>query len=83
MASLVVQVVSDIHLEFYKDEWGVLKHIDIHPDASVIVLAGDIAAIHDRRAWRRLENLIDALVPHFEHTLLLAGNHGMLLSAIW
>ena len=50
-----IQPVSDVHLEFFSHEDAFLGQIGVHPDADVIVLAGDIDK--GEYSWRQAVDL--------------------------
>ena len=68
---LRIQIVSDIHIEFYKRSSG--KNLDflIEPQAPVLALLGDIGyACTDQ-----LKDFLHSQADRFETVLFLAGNH--------
>lgn len=61
-----IQVASDLHLELLPDEYGTERLLDPHPQADVLVLAGDI-----HNGTKAVELFKDWPVP----VLYVAGNH--------
>lgn len=69
-----VRYVSDLHLEFHREDVGALMMIFVPPLAtdheSVLVLAGDIS-----KDFGRLIDFLQLLAPRFKHVVFVAGNH--------
>lgn len=58
MNKIIIQVISDIHLEFYK------SYPKIKPLSKYLFLAGDIGTINDQH---------DMKVKNFYHIVLIIG----------
>jgi Icc-related predicted phosphoesterase len=65
-----IQPVSDVHLEFFSREEAHLGQIGIHPDADVIVLAGDIDK--GEYSWRQA---VDLSQRAGKAVVWIPGNH--------
>ena len=67
-----IQYASDLHLEFAEN----VKFIDrgkITPVGDVLVLAGDVSYLGDRKMVKR--RFFDWCSEHFKETLIVPGNH--------
>ena len=47
-----IQYASDLHLEF-ADNMSFIEHGGIEPVGDVLVLAGDVSFLADRKMWKR------------------------------
>ncbi len=67
-----LQVMSDLHLEFHRDNG--ISFIDSmdSTDVDVLVLAGDIAPLRDHY-W--LNNAFDGFCDKYKHVVYVPGNH--------
>lgn len=61
-----LQIASDLHLEFLPSDWPATGLVEPHPDADLLVLAGDI-----HNGIRAIELFKDCPVP----VLYVPGNH--------
>lgn len=66
-----VDIISDIHLEFFKDLGSDFVHTWI-PDGEVLILAGDVGGFH---WWQNESHLINVFCEKYNHVLYVAGNH--------
>jgi predicted phosphodiesterase len=70
-----LQVVSDLHLEFYADHGrGLLETIRWDEDASAVILAGDIGVPTGRRR-KTLDHAFGFLSSRFPTVFFVPGNH--------
>lgn len=68
-----IQLVSDLHLEFYNHKYiDDLEKMIPKDDSDVLVLAGDI--IKFRPTWE-MEDIFDYCSENFDHTIFIPGNH--------
>ncbi|MBQ9661054.1 MAG: metallophosphoesterase [Bacteroidales bacterium] len=67
-----IQYASDLHLEFEQNgryiEQGGIKSV-----ADVLVLAGDVSYLGDRKMWKR--PFWDWCAENFQETFVVLGNH--------
>ena len=70
-APLRIQVVSDLHIEFYRHILKVPAHSIIQPQAPILALLGDIGLA----CTDLLRDFLYRQADRFEHVLFLAGNH--------
>jgi len=70
-----LQVVSDLHLEFYQDHGKALleRGLSWDADATAVVLAGDIGGMGRSRA--SLELALDFFTERFDQVFFVPGNH--------
>ena len=67
-----IQYASDLHLEFAENK-GFIENGGIEPVGDVLVLAGDISYLGDRKMWKR--PFWDWCAEHFQETFVVPGNH--------
>ena len=67
-----IQYASDLHLEF-ADNMSFIEHGGIEPVGDVLVLAGDVSYLGDRKMWKR--PFWDWCAEHFRETFVVPGNH--------
>ncbi len=67
-----MDIISDIHLEFFEDSGDDFVHTWT-PDGEVLILAGDVGGF--RHWWQRKSYLIDVLCAKYSQVLFVAGNH--------
>lgn len=65
-----IQLFSDLHMEFYRRENGLDGQVAVHPQADVVVLAGDIDT--GENAFRQAYTLAQT---HGKQVLFVPGNH--------
>jgi predicted phosphodiesterase len=67
-----IQIVSDTHVEFWdqKEKFNFIK-----PAAPILALLGDIGCCGDDADFARYKMFINELLPHYEHILIITGNH--------
>lgn len=64
------QVLSDLHLEFYKEDIPLIK-----PSAKYLFLAGDIGNLSTTFSTKNLKNFFDYVSKNWEKTFYITGNH--------
>ncbi|MBR0244954.1 MAG: metallophosphoesterase [Bacteroidales bacterium] len=67
-----IQYASDLHLEFAENK-SFIEHGGIEPVGDVLVLAGDVSYLADRKMWKR--PFWDWCAEHFRETFVVPGNH--------
>ena len=67
-----IQYASDLHLEFAENK-SFIEHGGIEPVGDVLVLAGDVSYLGDRKMWKR--PFWDWCAEHFQETFVVPGNH--------
>ena len=67
-----IQYASDLHLEFAENK-SFIEHGGIEPVGDVLVLAGDVSYLGDRKTWKR--PFWDWCAEHFRETFVVPGNH--------
>ena len=67
-----IQYASDLHLEFEQNQ-RFIELGGIVPMGDVLVLAGDVSYLGDRKAWKR--TFWDWCAEHFRETFVVPGNH--------
>ena len=67
-----LQYASDLHLEFAENK-SFIEDGGIEPVGDVLVLAGDVSYLGDRKMWKR--PFWDWCAEHFRETLVVPGNH--------
>lgn len=67
-----IQYASDLHLEFAENK-SFIEHGGIEPMGDVLVLAGDVSYLGDRKMWKR--PFWDWCADHFRETFVVPGNH--------
>ena len=67
-----IQYASDLHLEFAENK-SFIEHGGIVPVGDVLVLAGDVSYLGDRKMWKR--PFWDWCAEHFRETFVVPGNH--------
>jgi len=75
-----IQLLSDLHLEFWMRRTPRIPPIiNLHPQADVVVLAGDIVAGDDQSFLRAYSWIKEAMVrvglSYRPHILIVSGNH--------
>ena len=69
-----LQLVSDIHTEFYDMPLSVLKRIDFAPDLDFLALPGDIV-VPCRQNGKIVQQVLNFLSTKARHVLYTTGNH--------
>lgn len=72
MNKIIIQVVSDLHFEFYSSFFTVKEFISSlrkESSANIIVLAGDIAT----KTW--INSILEIFSENWEHVIFVCGNH--------
>lgn len=69
-----LQIVSDLHLEFYDMPLSVLKRMDFAPDLDFLALPGDIV-VPCRQHPKNTKAILDFLGTKARHVLYALGNH--------
>ena len=69
-----LQIVSDLHTEFYDMPLSMLKHIDFAPDLDFLLLPGDIV-VPSRQHPKNVKAVLDFLSTKARHVLYTTGNH--------
>jgi len=70
--SLKIQIVSDVHVEF----WANKKTFNfIVPSAPILALLGDICCVGSDDDFQLYKRFIMEYLPKFQHIILVAGNH--------
>lgn len=69
-----LQIVSDLHTEFYDMPLSVLKRIDFAPDLDFLALPGDIV-VPCRQHPKNVKDVLDFLSKKARHVLYTTGNH--------
>ena len=67
-----IQYASDLHLEFAENR-SFIEHGGIEPLGDVLVLAGDVTYLGDRKMWKR--PFWDWCAEYFRETFVVPGNH--------
>ena len=67
-----IQYASDLHLEFAENR-SFIESGGIEPVGDVLVLAGDVSYLGDRKMWKR--PFWDWCAEHFKETFIVPGNH--------
>ena len=67
-----IQYASDLHLEFAENR-DFIENGGIRPVGEVLVLAGDVSYLGDRKMMKR--QFFDWCAEHFQKTLIVPGNH--------
>lgn len=67
-----VQIVSDLHLESFRDPLSSLRSISKGPKGDVLIMAGDICPIYHLRKW---QNAMEYLCKRYSHVIYTPGNH--------
>lgn len=69
---LDIQIVSDIHAEF----WGKKTKFNfIKPSAPILALLGDICCCGSDDDFEIFKRFICELLPYYEHIIMVSGNH--------
>ena len=69
---MTIQYASDLHLEFPENQ-NFIERGGIVPAGDVLVLAGDVSYLGDRKMWKR--PFWDWCAEHFRETFVVPGNH--------
>jgi Icc-related predicted phosphoesterase len=68
-----VKIVSDLHLEYYKENYPISTFIDLENSKnSMLILAGDIGSIYK---YFQLRSFIKECVLNFKYVIYVLGNH--------
>lgn len=67
-----IQYASDLHLEFAENK-SFIEHGGMEPEGDVLMLAGDVSYLGDRKMWKR--PFWDWCAEHFRETIVVPGNH--------
>jgi 3',5'-cyclic AMP phosphodiesterase CpdA len=67
-----IQYASDLHLEFAENK-SFIEHGGLEPAGDVLVLAGDVSYLGDRKMWKR--PFWDWCAEHYGETFVVPGNH--------
>ena len=67
-----IQYASDLHLEFAENLYFI-EHGGLEPVGDVLVLAGDVSYLGDRKMWKR--PFWSWCADHFRETFVVPGNH--------
>ena len=67
-----IQYASDLHLEFAENK-SFIEHGGLEPVGDVLVLAGDVSYLGDRKMGKR--PFWDWCAEHFRETFIVPGNH--------
>ena len=73
VSSLRLQIISDIHLEFY--QLGISFEKFIKPSAPILVLCGDISPVGTLALVEHLKRFLEWCSARFETVLYVPGNH--------
>lgn len=68
-----IQIVSDIHIEMYREEIDPMTFVD--PTGDYLALCGDIGAPGKEKQCKRYKKLLETYSEHFKHVFVLTGNH--------
>lgn len=67
-----IQYASDLHLEFAENK-SFIEYGGIEPAGEVLLLAGDVSYLGDRKMWKL--PFWDWCAEHFRETFVVPGNH--------
>jgi 3',5'-cyclic AMP phosphodiesterase CpdA len=67
-----IQYASDLHLEFAENR-NFIENGGIMPMGEILVLAGDVSYLGDRKMMKR--RFFDWCAEHFRKTFIVPGNH--------
>lgn len=71
-----IQIVSDIHLEFFKREQKIDSFVKkLYTNADVLILAGDISVVNDKLSRDYLVYFLDLICNHYSNIIYVLGNH--------
>jgi|SRR6476620_13492 len=70
---MLVQYVSDLHLEFKTK--NVIPKLLKNIKADILVLAGDICTVGDKDGFDKFQELLKHYCPKYKYILHVAGNH--------
>lgn len=70
---LEIQIVSDLHIEFYKELTA--RATFFKPRGSILALVGDIGCAGNVGDFEHLKAYLTGLMPHYKLILFLGGNH--------
>lgn len=70
--SLEIQIVSDIHAEFWANK---TKFNFIKPSAPILALIGDTCCVGSDEDYSVFKKFIEELLPHYLHIIIVSGNH--------
>lgn len=69
---MIIQIVSDLHCEFYKPD----HNLDfITPSAPILALVGDNCCCAEEKDFEIYKKLVNRLLPKYQLILMIAGNH--------
>lgn len=69
-----IQVASDLHLEFFKDDLEKEKLLSSFKDVDVLILAGDIINFYYQKPLKALDDLMQ-LCDNCKNVIYITGNH--------
>jgi len=69
---MLLQIVSDLHLEFWNNK---TKFNFIKPSAPILVLLGDICCCVNDDEFNRFNQFIMEILPQFDLIIFVCGNH--------
>jgi predicted phosphodiesterase len=69
---LNIQIVSDLHLEFWssKEKFNFIK-----PNAPILALLGDICCLGSNNDFNIFKRFINEILPYYEMIIMVSGNH--------
>ena len=70
--SLRIQIVSDLHVEFWDDNF---KTSNIKPSAPILALLGDTCCVSSDEDFNRFKKFIGICINSYEHIIIVPGNH--------
>lgn len=68
-----IQLVSDVHIEMYRDEIDPMTFVE--PTGDYLALCGDIGSPGNEKQCKRYKKLLETYSQHFKHVFVLTGNH--------
>lgn len=69
---MLIQIVSDLHLEFYADK---TKFNFLVPSAPILALLGDTCCCASAEDFEIFKRFIAEILPLYEYIILIPGNH--------
>ena len=70
-----LQLVSDLHTEFYHDPMPVLESLEFEPGLDFLLLPGDIVVPCSEHSNKNMPKVFGFLSSKAKHVLFVAGNH--------
>jgi hypothetical protein len=70
--SLDIQIVSDLHLEFWGNK---TKFNFVKPTAPILALLGDTCCMGSDDDFEIFKRFIQEVLPSYEHIVIITGNH--------